>query len=81
MKDGKTSVLYASTFHADGGLYEFAQFAKSEQEDTLTDRGEVVHRFEIGQKVLFKLNPPMRDKGSKRAMVDKIYGKVLDVAR
>jgi hypothetical protein len=71
--------MFVTTFHADGGLYEHTVFAKSPQEDTVTDRGDPIRRLDIGQRVLFRRNPPMRDKVSGRTMVERLSGKVLDV--
>lgn len=71
--------MFVTTYHADGGLYEHTVFAKSVEEDKVTDRGEPIRLVEIGQRVLFRRNPPMRDKTSGRTMVERLSGKLLDV--
>jgi hypothetical protein len=79
IKDGKEGVMFITTYHADGGLYEHTAFAKSAQEDTVTERGEPIRRVEIGQRVLFRRSSFLRDKASGRTMVERLNGKLLDV--
>lgn len=76
-KDGKPSVLFVTTLHADGGLYEISQFANPLNESE-TERHEPIVQLKIGERVLFRRSPPMRDKASGRTQVEKLYGKVLD---
>lgn len=71
--------MFVTVYHADGGLYEHTQFAKSADEDTVTDRGDPIRKVEMGHRVLFRRNPPMRDKATGRTMLDRLSGKVLDV--
>jgi hypothetical protein len=70
--------MFVTTLHAEGGLYEFSQFADAADEKK-TDRGEPIVQVQSGQRVLFRRNPPMRDKTSGRTQVEKLFGKVLDV--
>lgn len=79
VKDGKVSVMYSTTYAADGGLYEHTLFAKSPTEDKITDRGEPIQEVQIGARVLIRRSSWLRDKASGRTMVERINGKVLDV--
>jgi hypothetical protein len=79
IKDGKTAVMYSTTYAADGGLYEHTLFAKSANEDKVTERGEPIQEVPIGARVLIRRSSWLRDKASGRTMVERINGKVLDV--
>lgn len=80
-KDGKLGVMFITTYAADGGLYEHTVFSKSLDDDKMTDRGEPITFLNVGDRVLIRRNPPMRDKASGRTMVDRLSGKVLNVQK
>jgi hypothetical protein len=79
VKEGVASVMYSTTYSADGGLYEHTLFAKSSVEDRVTDRGEPIQEVQIGARVLIRRSSWLRDRASGRTMVERINGKVLDV--
>ena len=78
-KDGKSILKFQTVFMVGSTVAQFTQFAKSEQEPEITDRGEAIQRIKAGSRVLMRHEHRTYEKELKKNTIVELSGNVLDV--